>query len=49
MAKPGGLEIILGILTDPQYGPVLMFGLGGIYTEIYKDVGLVCSGLGRRN
>ena len=38
MAKPGGLEIILGIVTDPQYGPVLMFGLGGIYTEIYQDV-----------
>jgi len=38
MAKPGGLEIILGIITDPQYGPVLMFGLGGIYAEIYQDV-----------
>jgi succinyl-CoA synthetase beta subunit len=38
MAKPGGLEVILSIITDPQYGPTLMFGLGGIYTEIYKDV-----------
>jgi acetyltransferase len=38
MAKPGALEVILGILTDPQYGPVLMFGLGGIQTEIYRDV-----------
>jgi len=38
MAKPGALEVILGILTDPQYGPVLMFGLGGIYAEIYRDV-----------
>ncbi len=38
MAKPGGLELILGIVTDPQYGPVLMFGLGGIYAEIYQDV-----------
>jgi acetyltransferase len=38
MAKPGGLELILGIMTDPQYGPTLMFGLGGIYTEIYRDV-----------
>jgi acyl-CoA synthetase (NDP forming) len=38
MAKPGGLEVILGTITDPQYGPALMFGLGGIYTEIYQDV-----------
>lgn len=38
MARPGGLELILGVMTDPQYGPVLMFGLGGIYTEIYRDV-----------
>jgi acyl-CoA synthetase (NDP forming) len=38
MAKLGGLEVILGTLTDPQYGPTLMFGLGGIYTEIYQDV-----------
>jgi acetyltransferase len=38
MAKPGGLEVILATITDPQYGPALMFGLGGIYTEIYKDV-----------
>ncbi len=38
MAKPGGLEIILGVFTDPQYGAILMFGLGGIFTEIYHDV-----------
>jgi acyl-CoA synthetase (NDP forming) len=38
MAKPGGLEVILGVITDPQYGPTLMFGLGGINTEIYRDV-----------
>jgi len=38
MAKPGGLEVILGIITDPQYGPTLMFGLGGVNTEIYQDV-----------
>jgi len=38
MAKLGGLEVILGTLTDPQYGPTLMFGLGGIYTELYRDV-----------
>ncbi|MDP3227123.1 MAG: acetate--CoA ligase family protein, partial [Acidovorax sp.] len=38
MAKGGALEVILGTITDPQYGPTLMFGLGGIYTELYKDV-----------
>ncbi|MBM4286263.1 MAG: acetate--CoA ligase family protein [Deltaproteobacteria bacterium] len=38
MAKPGGQELILGTVTDPQYGPTLMFGMGGIYTELYRDV-----------
>jgi acyl-CoA synthetase (NDP forming) len=38
MAKAGGLEVILGSFTDPQYGSTLMFGLGGIYTELYRDV-----------
>jgi acetyltransferase len=38
MADPGGLEVILGVIRDPQYGPALMFGLGGIFTEIYRDV-----------
>ncbi len=38
MAKPGGVEVILGVLRDPQYGATMMFGLGGIFTEIYRDV-----------
>jgi len=38
MAKAGGTEVILGVVKDPQYGHALMFGLGGIFTEIYKDV-----------
>ena len=38
MAKPGGLEVILGTITDPQYGTTLMFGLGGVNAEIYQDV-----------
>lgn len=38
MAAPGGVEVILGVIRDAQYGPALMFGLGGIFTEIYKDV-----------
>lgn len=35
---PKGIEVIIGALKDSQFGPALMFGLGGIFVEVLKDV-----------
>jgi len=48
MAKPG-VEVIIGMFKDPQFGPVLMFGLGGILVEILKDVSFRIVPLARRD
>ena len=34
------MEVLLGLSRDPQFGPVVAFGLGGIYTEVWRDVAL---------
>ncbi|RLG44854.1 MAG: acetyl-CoA synthetase [Thermoproteota archaeon] len=35
---PPGLEVIIGLIRDPQFGPTVMFGLGGVFVEIFNDV-----------
>lgn len=35
---PGGVETILGIQVDPVFGPAVMFGLGGVFAEVFEDV-----------
>ncbi len=35
---PEGIEVIIGGIIDPQFGPVMMFGLGGVFVELFKDV-----------
>lgn len=35
---PASTEVIVGALKDPQFGPALMFGLGGVFVEVLKDV-----------
>jgi acetyl coenzyme A synthetase (ADP forming)-like protein len=43
----GGHEVIYGITTDPRFGPLLMFGLGGKYVEVFQDVRFGVLPLGR--
>lgn len=35
---PQGTEIVIGMMKDPHFGPVIMFGLGGIFVEVLKDI-----------
>jgi acyl-CoA synthetase (NDP forming) len=48
MAKPG-VEVIIGMSKDPQFGPVIMFGLGGVWVEVMKDVSFRIVPLERRD
>lgn len=44
-----GLELIIGAKNDYQFGPVVLFGIGGIWTEIYRDVILRMAPLAQRD
>ncbi len=46
---PPGVEVIVGMWKDAQFGPVLMFGLGGILVEILKDVSFKIAPLTRKD
>jgi len=45
---PAGVEMITGLKRDPQFGPVLLVGLGGIFVEVLKDASLAVLPVGRR-
>jgi acetyltransferase len=46
-AVPAGLELVLGIQNDPEMGPVVMFGAGGVWLELVKDVAFAAPGFDR--
>jgi acetate---CoA ligase (ADP-forming) len=48
MARPGQ-EVILGVSKQPEFGHLLMFGLGGIYVELFKNVTFRLAPIGRNN
>ncbi|KSW12779.1 acetyl-CoA synthetase [Pyrodictium occultum] len=49
MAPPGGVELVVGAVRDPVFGPAVMFGLGGIFVEVFRDVSFRVSPFTRRD
>ena len=49
MAPPGVREVIIGFKRDEQFGPMLMFGLGGVYVEIMKDISFKLAPLSKQD
>ena len=46
-AVPAGLELVIGIQNDPEMGPVVMFGAGGVWLELVRDVAFAAPGFDR--
>jgi acyl-CoA synthetase (NDP forming) len=46
---PPGVEVIIGMKKDAQFGPVLMFGLGGVWVELLQDISLRVTPISRRD
>ena len=40
MVRPMDFELIMGARKDPEFGPVMLFGMGGVYAEVLKDVSI---------
>jgi len=38
---PAGVELIIGARNDPQWGGIVLFGLGGVFAEVFKDIALL--------